>query len=128
VLDVFEPYHQPAALRVKEALMRLLNGLTPLGDVNSIVAARIPFAGNTISDTQEWRLSQARGGEVLGHLRLGVQGYGLGSRHPPSLMCSPGATRRSSSDSSARAPLPERARTLTSYGDVHDPVARPLLT
>src|SRR5665647_1608735 len=58
-------------------------------------------------------------------MRLIVQGYSLGSRHPPSPMCSPGATQRSSSDSSARAPLSERARTLTSYGDVHDPVARP---
>jgi hypothetical protein len=89
VLDVFEPYHQPAALRVKEALMRLLNGPAPLGDVNSTVAARIHFAGNTIIDTQEWRLSQARGGEVLEHLRLGVQGYGFGSRHPFSPTCSP---------------------------------------
>jgi len=75
--------------------------------VNSIVAARVHFVGNTMSDTQERLLPQARGGEVLEHMRPSVQSYGLGSRRPPSPMCSRGATQRSSSDSSAR---PRRCR------------------
>ena len=58
--------------------MRLLNGPAPLGDVNSIVAAMVHFVGNTMIDTQERRVPQARGGEVLEHIRLRVQGYGLG--------------------------------------------------
>ena len=71
VPDVVEPCHQATALRV-QALMRLLNGPAPLGDVNSIVAARVHFVGNTMIDTQERRVPQARGGEVLEHMRLGV--------------------------------------------------------
>ena len=78
-----------------------------VGHVNSIVAARVHFVGNVMIDTLERLRPQARGGEVLEHRRLSVQGYGFGSRHPPSPMCSPGATQRSSSDSSAR---PRRCR------------------
>ena len=59
--------------------MRLLNGPAPLGDVNSIVAARVRYVGNAMIDTLERLRPQARGGEVLEHMRLSVQGYGLGS-------------------------------------------------
>ena len=91
--------------------MRLLNGPAPLGDISSIVAAGVHFVGNAMIDTLEGVRPQARGGEVLEHMRLSAQRYGLGSRRPPSSMCSPGATQRSSSDSSARpAKLSQQAR------------------
>jgi UDP-N-acetylglucosamine 2-epimerase (non-hydrolysing) len=49
-----------------------------------IDAAKVHFVGNTMIDTLERLLPQARGGEALERLRLSVRGYGLVTLHRPS--------------------------------------------
>jgi len=46
--------------------------------------ARVHFVGNTMIDTLERLLPQARGGEGLQRLRLSARGYGLVTLHRPS--------------------------------------------
>ena len=46
--------------------------------------ARVHFVGNTMIDTLERLLPQARGGEALERLRLTARGYGLVTLHRPS--------------------------------------------
>jgi len=49
-----------------------------------IDAAKVHFVGNTMIDTLERLLPQARGGEALERLRLSARGYGLVTLHRPS--------------------------------------------
>src|SRR5665647_3494871 len=49
-----------------------------------IDAAGVHFVGNTMIDTLERLLPQARGGEALARLRLSARGYGLVTLHRPS--------------------------------------------
>ena len=49
-----------------------------------IDAAKVHFVGNTMIDTLERLLPQARGGEALQRLRLTARGYGLVTLHRPS--------------------------------------------
>jgi UDP-N-acetylglucosamine 2-epimerase (non-hydrolysing) len=86
-------------------------------------AARVHFVGNTMIDTLDRLLRQARGGEALERLRLTVRGYGLVTLHRPSnvddaaqLEALVGALHRISE----QVPLvwPVHPRTRTRLGDL----------
>jgi UDP-N-acetylglucosamine 2-epimerase (non-hydrolysing) len=98
-----------------------------------IAAAKVHFVGNTMIDTLERLLPQARGGEARQRLRLTARGYGLVTLHRPSNVDDPaqlkallGALR----SVCAHVPLvwPVHPRTRARLGELLQPTPRLLLT